>query len=127
MANLRKEIAVGDTGAEFVADLTANAKNANIRVYNVEDYGAVHDGETDEPEHNRADREVHEVLHDDVAGILGAGEARLHHGEASLHEEHQRGGQQYPYGILARNGRYDIHCVSSSFGNQKTSPPCARR
>lgn len=48
MANLRQEIAVGDTGAEFVAALIANAKNANIRVYNVEDYGAVHDGETDD-------------------------------------------------------------------------------
>lgn len=48
MANLRQEIAVGDTGAEFVAALTANAKNTNIRVYNVEDYGAVHDGSTDD-------------------------------------------------------------------------------
>lgn len=48
MANLRQEIAVGDTGAEFVAAFAANAKNANIRVYNVEDYGAVHDGVTDD-------------------------------------------------------------------------------
>lgn len=48
MANLRQEIAVGDTGAEFIAAFTANAKNANIRVYNVEDYGAVHDGVTDD-------------------------------------------------------------------------------
>lgn len=48
MANLRQEIAVGSTGAEFVAAFEANAKNANIRVYNVEDYGAVHDGVTDD-------------------------------------------------------------------------------
>ena len=48
MANLRQEIAVGSTGAELVAAFTANAKNANIRIYNVEDYGAVHDGSTDD-------------------------------------------------------------------------------
>jgi hypothetical protein len=48
MANLRQEIAVGSTGAEFVAAFEANTKNANIRVYNVEDYGAVHNGVTDD-------------------------------------------------------------------------------
>jgi len=50
MASLRQEISVGSTGDEFVAAFTANTKNANIRVYNVEDYGAVHDGETDDTE-----------------------------------------------------------------------------
>ncbi|MEN6569052.1 MAG: glycosyl hydrolase family 28-related protein [Rikenellaceae bacterium] len=48
MANLRQEIAVGSTGAEFVTAFTTNAKNANIRVFNVEDYGAVHDNLTDD-------------------------------------------------------------------------------
>jgi len=48
MANLRQEIAIGSTGDELVAAFTTNAKNANIRVFNVEDYGAVHNNSTDD-------------------------------------------------------------------------------
>jgi hypothetical protein len=48
MANLRQTIAVGNTGDELVAAFNTNASQANLRVYNVEDYGAVHNGSTDD-------------------------------------------------------------------------------
>ena len=38
---------------------------------------------------NGADAEVHQVLHDDVAGVLCSGKARFNHGKPALHEEHQ--------------------------------------
>lgn len=38
----------GNTGAEIKTIIDDNFKNGNIRVYNVEDYGAVHDGVTDD-------------------------------------------------------------------------------
>ena len=41
-------------------------------------------------EHHCAYAEVHQVLHYNVACILGTGKARLHHCKARLHEEHQR-------------------------------------
>ncbi len=46
MANLRKTINVGDSAA--TSRNAFNTLSANIRVYNVEDYGAVHDGVTDD-------------------------------------------------------------------------------
>lgn len=47
---IRQEIAIGDTGDELVAALEANFKKLPISSYffNVEDYGAVHDGVTDD-------------------------------------------------------------------------------
>lgn len=48
MANLRQTIAVGSTGEQLVSAFNANASNSNLRIYNVEDYGAVHDGTTDD-------------------------------------------------------------------------------
>jgi len=48
MANLRQTIAIGSTGAQLVSAFNTNASHANLRIYNVEDYGAVHDGATDD-------------------------------------------------------------------------------
>lgn len=48
MSNLRQNLAIGDTGTQLVTKFNANATKANIRVYNVEDYGAMHDGVTDD-------------------------------------------------------------------------------
>jgi hypothetical protein len=50
---------------------------------------AEHEAKPNEPEGATAHAKVHQVLHHDVGGILGAGKARLHHGEPCLHEEHQ--------------------------------------
>ncbi len=49
-----------------------------------------HEAESQQHEDDGSDAEVHQVLHDDVACILGAGEARLDHGEARLHEKDER-------------------------------------
>ena len=40
-----------------------------------------------------------EVLREDVDGVLGSAESRLHQREAEVHEEHQRRGQQHPDGV----------------------------
>ena len=48
---------------------------------------AEHQREADRPVRDHADREDHEVGHDDVDGVLGAAEPGLDHGEAGLHEE----------------------------------------
>ena len=53
--------------------------------------------ETDQDEYNRADTEVHQVLHDDIAGIFGSGKAGFHHCKASLHPEYQSRADQIPY------------------------------
>ena len=45
---------------------------------------------------DRPDAEVHEVLHDDVAGVFCPGKAGLHHGEARLHPEDERRAYQKP-------------------------------
>ena len=39
--------------------------------------------------HNSTDAEIHQVLHDDIAGILCAGKSRLHHGKTCLHPKYQ--------------------------------------
>ncbi len=41
-----------------------------------------------------ADAEVHQVFHQDIAGVFGPGEAGLAHGEARLHEKDQHCAQQ---------------------------------
>ena len=46
--------------------------------------------------HNRTDTEVHQILHYNVACILGTGKARLHHCKAALHKEHECGTYQKP-------------------------------
>ena len=45
---LRQILSVGDSGAQLVSKFNTNSTNSNIKVFNVEDYGAVHDGVTDD-------------------------------------------------------------------------------
>ena len=61
-----------------------------------------------EDEDHGTDAEVHEVLHDDVAGVFGPREATLHHGKATLHEEHEDGTDQKPDAK-----RYTVHTICS--------------
>ena len=49
----------------------------------------VHDAVAQQTEDHSADAEVHQVLHDNVAGVLGPGKAAFRRGEARLHKEHQ--------------------------------------
>ena len=44
-------------------------------------------------------KNLEEVFHQDIAGVLGPGEARLAHGEARLHQEDQGRSQQDPNGV----------------------------
>ena len=50
----------------------------------------------DQNKYNRTNAEVHQVLHQDVAGILGPGKASLHHGKACLHPENKSRADQKP-------------------------------
>ena len=58
-----------------------------------------HETKADEPEQQRAEHEVHEVLEQNVCGVLAAREACLAQGKARLHPENKHGCQQHPYGI----------------------------
>ena len=49
---------------------------------------AEHDAEAHQPVDGRADAEVHQVLHQDVAGVFGPGQTRFTQGKARLHEKH---------------------------------------
>ena len=58
-----------------------------------------HQAETDKKEEQRTEHEVDKVLHQDVRGVLTAGESRLTEGKAWLHPKDQHGCKQHPYGI----------------------------
>lgn len=45
---MREVLAIGNTGAQLVSKFNSNATANNLKVFNVEDYGAVHDGNTDD-------------------------------------------------------------------------------
>ena len=57
---------------------------------------AEHQAEADNPERDGADAEIHEVLHDDVAGIFRTRQAGLDHREAWLHEEDECSAEENP-------------------------------
>ena len=56
-----------------------------------------HQGVTQEGKDDGANAEVHQVFHDDVAGVLCSCKARLNHCEACLHKEHQCSSYEEPY------------------------------
>ncbi len=60
-----------------------------------------HQTEAYEPEKERAEGEVDEVLHQYVSGVLRAGETCLDHCETRLHEEDEHSGEQHPDGVDA--------------------------
>ena len=55
-----------------------------------------HEWKADEKEDHGYATEIQEVFHDDVDGILGAGEAHFQQGESRLHEQHEHAGEQGP-------------------------------
>ena len=61
--------------------------------------GTEHQAEANQPEYRCTDGKVHQVLHQDVAGVLRTGKTGLAHGKACLHEEHQSRTEQNPYGV----------------------------
>ena len=50
-----------------------------------------HQTEAQQLENRCADAEVHQVFHQNVAGVLGPGKSCLTHGKAGLHKKDQRG------------------------------------
>ena len=58
-----------------------------------------HDTEANQPETGGADAEVHQVFHQNIAGIFCSRKSRFTHCKASLHKEDQCGSQQNPNGI----------------------------
>lgn len=67
--------------------------------------GAEHYAEAEEPEEQRAETEVEQVLHEDVGRVLRAGESGLDRCESHLHHEYQDCREQYPYGV---DTRYEV-------------------
>ena len=55
------------------------------------------DGVSDGEEQQGSHAEVHQVLHEDVGHVLGAGEAGFDQRETGLHEDHQDRGHQDPH------------------------------
>ena len=47
--------------------------------------------------HHRADTKVHQVFHNNIAGVLGSGKAGLYHSKAALHKENQHCADQKPH------------------------------
>jgi len=72
-------------------------------------------------EHHRAQAKVHQVFHQDVAGVLGPGKAALHHGKAALHEEDQHGANQKPN---AQGNAFQFHCSIAPFSVLHTGGWC---
>ena len=55
-----------------------------------------HERITQKGKHHGSDAEIHQVLHNDVAGVFRPGKPGLHHGKSRLHPEHQRRTDQKP-------------------------------
>ena len=70
--------------AEIVAAADERVKPADQRAGTGE-----HDAEADKPVAGRTDTKIHHILHQNIAGIFGAGQACLAQGKACLHEEHE--------------------------------------
>ena len=60
---------------------------------------AEHQAEADDPVARCADAEVHHVFHQDVAGVFGAGKARLTQRKTGLHKVDQECRNQHPTGV----------------------------
>ena len=55
--------------------------------------------ETDQNEYHCAETKVHEVFHNNVAGVLRSGETSLNHCKTALHKEYQCRTDQEPYAV----------------------------
>ena len=65
-----------------------------------------HNPETEQPVQRGSDAEVHQVLHQDIACILGPGKAGFTHGKSGLHEEDQRCAEQHPDSVRGRERHF---------------------
>ena len=78
---------------------------------------AHHKTEAEKCEHDCADAEVHEVLHDDVARVFRTGKTCFDHCEARLHKEHEGCADQVPnteyFGINCFHDVVSIHKINS--------------
>ena len=93
----------------MVAAVAQNTVCEEIKASEERACRAEHDAEAEDPEDRRAEREVHQVLHNDIAGILCSGEAGLNHCEAGLHKEYQRRRNKRPAYVHRRSKFHDIH------------------
>ena len=70
-----------------------------------------HDAVSKQPVQRRPDTEIHQVFHENVAGVFGAGKPGLTHGKPRLHEEHKRSTEQNPDRI-GRRIHHTVHIHS---------------
>ena len=77
-------------------DVTVVPKDQGVQPANDGAAGTEHQAEAYQPEARRTDAEVHQVFHQNVAGIFRSRKACLTHGKASLHKIHQGCPQQDP-------------------------------
>ena len=88
---------------------------------------AEHQAKADDPEDHRAEREVHDILHDDVAGVLRPREARLDHRETRLHEEDERRAEEHPDGIYRHEAPGVSRLRGQSMRRSRREPEAQRR
>ena len=82
-----RKASVGGTGDK----LPETGKQVQIRHSNqaMESVPAHHQRVAQQGEYHCPDTEVHQVFHDDISGVFGAGEAGFAHGKPRLHPEYQ--------------------------------------
>ena len=79
---------------------------------------AHHQPKPEQGEYDRADAEIHQVFHDNVACVFRSRKSRFHHGKACLHEENQRRTDQVPK--FNRHNYTSLFSYSLSFPRIKT-------
>ena len=82
---------IAGTVITFYEEVRRSDKAANI--------GTKHQAKAQNPENYGTEAHIHDVLHDDVAGVFSSGKACFNHCEARLHREYQEGTYQHPYSI----------------------------
>ena len=95
-AEHRLENGIGPQGHPRRENVAVIAHNQRVNGAKQGGAAAEHNAEAHQPEAGRADAEVHQVLHQDVACVFRTGKARLTQGETRLHEEHQGSAHQHP-------------------------------
>ncbi len=88
---LKERIYPGRKATKVVGALNERVDGTNERTC-----PAKHNAKAHNPIARRADAEVHQVLHQNIAGILGACEASLAQREARLHEVDQKRSHERP-------------------------------
>ena len=58
----------------------------------------IHNTIPQQDKYHGANAKIHQIFHNDIAGIFSPGETRLHHSKSTLHEKDQNCTHQIPYG-----------------------------